>query len=100
MNALVVEGLESYRLTNVGQAPVDARSEPISGNLSQGLFVAQEATPVQVLVPSITADNFVAITPGSNGGVQGPWKVTIQAGVGFTFTSSTGDTNDYNYRVL
>jgi hypothetical protein len=71
---------------------------PTAGPL-RGTLAATGATPVVVPCLQMTANSFVAITPTS-GSTTYAWRVTKQAGVSFTFVSSSGDTQNYDYLVL
>jgi hypothetical protein len=71
---------------------------PTAGPL-RGTLTATGATPVVVPCLQINANSFVAITP-ITGASANAWHYTKQPGVSFTFQSTAGDTQNYDYLVL
>jgi hypothetical protein len=67
-----------------------------------GTFVANGATAVTVVEPSVTANSVILITLKTVGGTVGaiPAIQTITPGVGFTVAGTASDTSTYNYRVF
>lgn len=70
--------------------------------MTGGTFTLNEATPVTVVEPTVTANSAIVITLKTVGGTVGavPAIQTITAGTGFTVAGTASDTSVYNYLVI
>jgi hypothetical protein len=67
-----------------------------------GTVTLNEATPVVVANPLITASSVIVFTLKTVGGTVGayPSVKTITPGTGFTVAGSASDTSIYNYTII